>query len=123
MGLCDINPGRLETARLMLNLNCPTFTSFDKMMKETKPEILIVTTVDSTHDEFIIKSMEYGSDMVTEKPMTTDEDKCERIIDAEKRTGKKVMVTYNYRYSPHRQKIWELINNGSIGQLTSVDFH
>lgn len=123
VGLCDINPGRLETAKKMIGLDCPTYTDFDKMMKETKPDKLLVMTVDGTHHEFIVKGMEYGADIITEKPMTIDEQKCQAILDAEKRTGKKVRVTFNYRYSPHRQKIYELLNNDAIGKLTSVDFH
>ena len=45
VGLCDINPGRVETAKQFLNVKCPTYTDFDKMMKETRPDMLIVTTV------------------------------------------------------------------------------
>jgi predicted dehydrogenase len=93
------------------------------MMKEVKPDILIVTTVDSTHHEFIIRGMELGANVITEKPMTTDEQKCEAILETEKKTGKKVTVTFNYRYSPHRAKIYELLRSGAIGDITSVDFH
>src|SRR5690606_9991550 len=103
--------------------NCPVFTDFEKMMKETKPDTVIVTTVDSTHHEFIIRGMELGADIITEKPMTTDEDKCEKILETQKKTGKKVIVTFNYRYSPHRAKMYELLRRGEIGELTSVDFH
>lgn len=123
VGLCDINPGRVETARQFMKVTCPAYTDFDKMMKETKPDILIVTTVDGTHHQYIVKGMEYGADIVTEKPMTIDEKKCQEILDTEKKTGKKVRVTFNYRYSPHRQKIYELLRNGAIGAVTSVDFH
>ena len=123
VGLCDINPGRVETAKKFMKLNCPTYTDFDKMMKETRPDMLIVTTVDGTHSEFIVKGMEHGADIITEKPMTIDEKKCQDILDAEKRTGKKVRVTFNYRYSPHRQKIYELLRAEAIGKVTSVDFH
>lgn len=123
VGLCDKNKGRVETAKKMMGVSCPTFTNFEEMMKTVKPDILIVTTVDATHNEFIIKGMEMGADIITEKPMTTDERKCQSIIDAEKRTGKKVTVTFNYRYSPHRAKIWELLRSGVIGKITSVDFH
>lgn len=123
VGLCDINKGRVETAKKMMGVNCPTFTSFEEMMKTVKPDVLIVTTVDNTHNEFIVKGMEMGADIITEKPMTTDEEKCQMIIDAEKRTGKKVTVTFNYRYSPHRAKIYELLRSGAIGKITSVDFH
>jgi predicted dehydrogenase len=123
VGLCDINPGRVESFKKSTGFTCPTFTDFEKMMKEIKPDTLIVTTVDATHHEFIIKGMEMGANIITEKPMTTDEQKCEAILEAEKKTGKKVTVTFNYRYSPHRAKIYELLRNGSIGDLTSVDFH
>jgi predicted dehydrogenase len=123
VGLCDINSGRVDFAKKFLGLQCNTYSDFEKMMKETKPELLIVTTPDFIHHEFIIKGMEMGANIITEKPMTTDEKKCQEIIDAEKRTGKKVIVTFNYRYSPHRAKIYEHLRKGSIGELTSVDFH
>lgn len=123
VGLCDINPGRLEFAKGYIGANCPTYTDFERMMKETKPELLIVCTVDSTHHDFIIRGMEMGANVLTEKPMTIDEKKIQAILDAEKRTGKNCRVTFNYRYSPHRAKIWELLHAGEIGELTSVDFH
>lgn len=123
VGLCDINPGRLAFAKKASGLTCATFTDFELMMRETKPELLIVTTVDATHDAFIIRGMELGADIITEKPLTTDEQKCEAILQAEKRTGKQVLVTFNYRYSPHRAKMYELLHSGEIGELTSVDFH
>lgn len=123
VGLCDVNPGRLAIAKKIIGVECPTFTNFEEMMKKTKPDVLLVMTVDNTHDEFIIKGMEMGANIVTEKPMTTDEKKCEAILEAEKRTGKKVIVTFNYRYSPHRQKIYSLLRNNAIGKITSVDFH
>lgn len=123
VGLCDINPGRAESFKKLSGFTCPVYTDFEKMMKELKPDSLVVTTVDATHHEFIIKGMEMGANIITEKPMTTDEQKCEAILQAEKRTGKKVTVTFNYRYSPHRAKIYELLRSGAIGDLTSVDFH
>ncbi|MCL6559421.1 MAG: hypothetical protein K6U74_11615, partial [Firmicutes bacterium] len=56
------------------------------------------------------------------KPMTVDERKCQDIIDAVKRTGRKVRVTFNYRYAPHHTKARELIASGVIGQVHSVHF-
>ena len=123
VGLCDHNEGRLNFAKQYIQADCPVFLDFEKMMATTKPDLLIVCTMDSTHDQFIIRGMELGADVLTEKPMTTDEKKVQRILDAEKRTGKKCRVTFNYRYSPHRAKIWELLRNKEIGELTSVDFH
>ena len=123
VGLCDINPGRLEWATNYMGVNCPVFTDFDKMISQTKPELVIVTTIDSTHHQFIIRAMELGVDVLTEKPLTTDETKAQAIIDAEKRTGKKLIVGFNYRYGTLFSAIKEQLAKKPTGQITSVDFH
>ena len=89
VGLSDINPGRLAYAKKFIGANCPVFTDFDQMLKEAKPDVLIVTTMDSTHHEFIIKGLNAGIHVISEKPMTTDEFKCQDILDAERKSGKK----------------------------------
>ena len=123
VGLCDPNPGRLAYARNYMGVDCPTFTDFDEMLHRTGPDTVVVATVDSTHHTYIIGAMEMGCDVITEKPMTTDAEKCQAILDAQARTRTKVIVTFNYRYSPHRQKMKELLMADRIGRITSVDFH
>jgi predicted dehydrogenase len=123
VGLCDINPGRLEYGKKFMNVSCPTFAGFEQMVKETKPDYVIVTTVDSTHDEFIVKALDMGVNVITEKPMTTDEVKCQRILDAEKKSGKKVIVAFNYRHSVHAMQLKELLAQNRVGKITSVDFN
>ncbi len=122
-GLCDINPGRLEYVKKLLNVSCPTFSNFEQMLRETKPDYVIVTTVDATHDDFIVKALDMGVNVITEKPMTTDEVKCKRILDAEKRSGKKVIVAFNYRHSVHNMQLKELLAANRVGKITSVDFN
>lgn len=123
VALCDINPGRAEYAKGVLETNCPIFTSFDEMLKSTKPDCVIVTTVDSTHGQFIIRALEAGIDVITEKPMTTDENKCANIIAAEKKSGKKVTVAFNYRHSVHNMQVKEILHSNRIGKITSVDLN
>lgn len=123
VGLSDKNEGRMHLGKEYLQVTCPLYLDFDQMLRETAPDVLIVTTMDSTHHEFIIKGLKAGMHVITEKPMTTDEVKVQAILDAEKLSGKQVLVTFNYRYSPHRQKLYELLQEGAIGKLTSVDFH
>lgn len=123
VGLSDINPGRLEFGKNYMQVTCPTFINFDEMLQQTKPDLLIVTTKDSTHHEFIIKGLDFGCDVLTEKPLTTDENKCQAILDAERRSNKKLVVGFNYRWSPYATKVKELLMENSIGKITSVDFH
>lgn len=123
VGLSDINPGRLSFSTSYMGVDCPTFTDFDEMLVKTRPDLLIVTTMDSTHHEFIIKGLDFGCDVLTEKPLTTDEDKCQAIIDSERRSKKNLIVGFNYRWSPYTTRIKELLAEGTIGEVTSVDFN
>lgn len=123
VGLCDINPGRLEYALKYMGVSCPVYTDFDKMIAETSPDLVIVTTKDSTHHEYIIRGLDLGCDVLTEKPLTTDEYKCQQIIDAERRNNKNLIVGFNYRWSPYPTRIKEILMEKSIGKITSVDFH
>jgi predicted dehydrogenase len=122
VGLCDINPLRVEVAKKQMGAACPTFTDFDDMLNKAKPDVVMVTTVDAFHSHYLVRAMERGIDVMTEKPMVIDEAQCRAVLDAEKRTGKKIVVTHNYRYAPKHQKIKELLMSGEIGKLTSVDF-
>ncbi len=123
VGLCDINPGRLQYARNYLGVDCPVFTDFDAMLTNAKPDLVIVTTVDSTHDEFIVKGLDAGVDVVTEKPMTTDETKCQAILDAAEKSRGNLIVALNYRYGIIFSRLKEHLLNEKIGRLTSIDFH
>lgn len=128
VGFCDVNQTRMDYANSYLESmgvpKVPTYKhyEFDKMIEETKPDTVIVTSVDRTHDYYIIRAMELGCNVITEKPMTIDEKRAQAIIDAQKRTGKEVRVSFNYRYAPHNTKVRELILDGVIGDVFSVHF-
>ncbi|SFF11177.1 Oxidoreductase family, NAD-binding Rossmann fold [Paenibacillus algorifonticola] len=129
LAFCDTNQTRLDHANKRLTdkydyhaVNTYKAEQFDEMIAKEKPDSVIVTSVDRTHHTYIIRAMELGCDVITEKPMTVDEKKCQEIIDAVERTGKNVRVTFNYRYAPHHTKARELIEKGTIGKVNSVHF-
>ncbi|MER9947158.1 Gfo/Idh/MocA family oxidoreductase [Mesorhizobium sp. M0047] len=123
VAICDLNPMRAERARDYMGASAPIYTDFDALLRSERPELVIVCTRDSTHDEVIIKALEAGADVISEKPMTTTVDKIKRILEAERRTGKRVDISFNYRFAPTAARIKELLNSGVIGEVTSVDFH
>ncbi|ANY68120.1 dehydrogenase [Paenibacillus sp. BIHB 4019] len=129
LAFCDTNQTRLDHANHRLtdkynyhSVNTYKAEQFEEMIEIEKPDSVIVTSVDRTHHTYIIRALELGCDVITEKPMTVDEKKCQDIIDAVERTGKNVRVTFNYRYAPHHTKARELIENGTIGKVNSVHF-
>lgn len=128
VGFCDTNQTRMNYANSKLSElghdTVPTYlaSDFDKMIAETKPDEVIVTTIDRTHDIYIVRALDLGVNVITEKPMTIDVPRTQRIFDAVERTGNNVRVTFNYRYAPHNTKVAELLWSGAIGKVTSVHF-
>lgn len=104
VAFCDVNQTRMDYAnskiRELGHSGVPTYKAvhFDKMIEETKPDEIIVTTIDRTHNIYIVRAMELGCNVVSEKPMTIDVPRCKEILDAVERTGQKLRVTFNYRY-------------------------
>lgn len=121
VGVFDVNGKRARIVSEECG-NIPIYDDFDAMLKETRPDAVIVTTVDCYHHEYIIKALEAGCDAITEKPMTIDAEKCNLILEAEKRTGKEVMVTFNYRFTPYVTRVKELLKEGTIGEILNIDF-
>jgi len=111
-------------AELGVTVPVPHFTPdrLDDMFAQTRPDVLVVTSPDFTHAEYIIAGLERGLDVVCEKPMTIDAASLAAIVDAAERSSGRLIVTFNYRYSPRNTLVRELIADGRIGQVTSVHF-
>ena len=114
--LCDTNQTRMNYWNKRLqekygHAPLPTYkaSQFDQMIADIKPDKVIVTSMDRTHHKYICRAMELGCDVISEKPMTVDPEKCQQIIDTIKATGRHLTVTFNYRYSPRNTKIKEII--------------
>ena len=129
VGLCDVNQTRMDYVNRELTKGygappVPTyrFDQFDRMVAEQRPQTIIVTSIDRTHHVYITRAMRLGCDVITEKPMTIDEAKCQEILDTIKETGRNLRVTFNYRYAPHNTKIRELLMEETIGEVYSVHF-
>lgn len=121
VGIYDPNPLRARYVSRRCG-GVPVFEDFDQMLAHTQPATVIVTTVDRYHHEYILRALEAGCDVITEKPMTIDAQKCRAILAAEQRTGKKVTVTFNFRFMPFTTRIKELVKSGVIGKVLSVNY-
>ncbi len=121
VGVFDVNAERAAFLSREAG-GAPAFDDFDDMIQSTRPDCVIVTTVDRYHHEYIIRSLDAGCDVITEKPMTIDDEKVRAVLAAEQRTGRHVTVTFNYRFMPYVTRVKELLRAGAIGQVLNVDF-
>ena len=124
VGLCDINPKRMEYAKSYIGTNAKTYQTgdFDRMIQETQPDFVIVTTTDSFHVDYIVRSMELGVNVISEKPIATEAGQCQRIVDTEHKTGREVTVGFNMRFMNGSYEIKKILNSGELGRILSIDF-
>ena len=119
VALADPNPARIAVFQKNFP-GVPGYSSEDvrQMLDKERVDVLVVCSVDATHDTHIVTALESGCDVITEKPMTTTVSKCRRILEAERRSGRRVTVAFNYRYHPaHEQLKDELAKIGEIGSV------
>lgn len=127
VGLCDINEHRLAISAAAVSAKgngIATYQAeqFQEMIHEQKPDTVIVTVPDYLHHEYIVEAMRAGCNVMTEKPMTIDLGKLKAILDAQAETGRSITVTFNYRYTPARTQLKDILMSGAIGEITAVDF-
>ncbi|MDQ0915499.1 Gfo/Idh/MocA family protein [Paenibacillus sp. V4I5] len=127
VGLLDADPGRFTNCfkKFPTLSGLPVYLpdQFEQMIMETKPDVVIVAGADHTHADYIVKGLEHHLEVISEKPMVTNGTDCKRVLDAQNNSTGKLYVTFNYRYSPIHTKIKELILEGRIGRVTSVDLN
>ncbi len=125
VGLCDINPKRVKYAQKYIDTNAPLYQAkdFEKMVKETKPDTVIITTPDCFHAQYVVKTLELGCNAMSEKPLATEAEQGQKLLDAEIRTGKTVTTTFNARHSAYAEEIKKFILSGEMGRIISAEYH
>jgi predicted dehydrogenase len=125
VALCDINPKRMEAAKALIGIEvkCYPAHDFDLMIKETRPDVVIVTTTDCFHEKYIVRAMELGCDVISEKSIAIDADQCQRIADTEASTGRKVFVGFNVRHMNESIEMKKILASGELGKVFSIDYH
>jgi predicted dehydrogenase len=95
---------------------------FAELLRDHKPDVVIVTSPDATHHHYVVAALRAGCDVVVEKPLTTTVEGARAIAGAVHESDGDLVITFNYRYSPRNSELRRLIAAGAIGEVTSVHF-
>jgi len=125
VGLVEPDQIRVQAFQERFQRNYPLYhpNDWERAVAETQPDLVIVTTPDFLHEEYILRALEKDLDVVSEKPMVISSAQARRIIEAEKRSGGTVQVAFNYRYHPLHRKLKEFVDSGRLGKIIQIDFN
>lgn len=98
------------------------YSSVDDLLKNEKDvEIVAICSPNGFHAEHIIKSLQAGKDVLTEKPLCLTKAAAWQIIETEKYCRQKLYIVKSARYNPIIQQLKKAISENQLGQLYS--FH
>jgi predicted dehydrogenase len=73
---------------------------FHEALRRLSPDLVCIATYSDSHADFAVAAMEAGAHVFVEKPLATTVADAERVAEAARRTGRKVVVGYILRHHP-----------------------
>ncbi len=97
--------------------NIPIFSSPEEFFDEgRKADLTVISSPIHTHYSYILTSLDNGSNVLCEKPVTISKERMEKLIEKERETGLFVAVGYQLCFALDVQYIKERINKGEFGK-------
>ena len=98
------------------------FSSWQELLAQPKmADCCFVCTLDDDHTEPAVRAMELGYHLLLEKPMSNTEQECKQIVETANRTSRTLSVCHVLRYTPFYMTLKKLIEDGRIGQVTTIN--
>ena len=94
--------------------------TLEEAVSAPEVNLVMIFTPNKYHCEGILASLAAGKRVFSEKPLATTLEDCNRIIEAEKRAGIKIMTGFVLRYAPIYRKVKELLDTGEFGYIINI---
>lgn len=118
VGVCDINPLSIHDKVVKFDLNdINQYDSYIKMVEVEKPDIVAICTESGKHAEIAINCIEYGCNVIIEKPIALSLADADRIIQKGKEKDVKICVSHQNRFNKSIQKIREAVERERFGRM------
>ncbi|WP_307841585.1 Gfo/Idh/MocA family protein [Streptomyces endocoffeicus] len=83
-------------------------------------DVAVIALLDADHVAAAVALADLGYQLLLEKPMATNEADCEAIAEAVRRNGTALAITHVLRYTPYTVKLKQLLAEGAIGDIVSL---
>jgi predicted dehydrogenase len=113
--VCDVVKERAE--EMAEKYNCKAYTDYKDLIADKDIDAVIVAATNTTHAEMTIAALKAGKDVLCEKPMATNLQDAQEMIDTAEKTGRKLMIAHNQRLEAANQKAKEIIQSGKLGKV------
>lgn len=124
VAFCDIVVERAEEAAAKYgNAEAKVYSDYKALLEDKTLDVVHVCTPNDSHAEISIAALESGKHVMCEKPMAKTAEDARKMVEAAKRTGKKLTVGYNNRFRSDSQYLHKLCSEGELGEIYYAKAH
>ncbi len=114
--LCDVDEDRLATYKAIYP-QVATYRNYGEMFAEGGLNAVSVALPNYLHAEVTMAALRAGLHVLCEKPMAVNADQAQEMLHVSQETGKKLMIHFNYRFSPSAQFLRRYVDEGHLGRI------
>jgi len=114
---CDINPAKFDMAEELIGHKIGRYTDYKELIDTEKPDVVDICTPNYLHSEVAVYALDKGCNVFCEKPDAVSVAEVLKMAEAEKRSGKRLMVMRNNRWHLSSRELKAKIDAGELGDI------
>ncbi|MPQ31753.1 Gfo/Idh/MocA family oxidoreductase [Clostridium estertheticum] len=124
VAFCDIIIEKAEiAAKEYGSMGANVYTDYKELLKDDTIDVVHVCTPNRSHSSITVDVLEAGKHVMCEKPMAKTSAQAREMLDAAKRTGKKLTIGYQNRFRADSIYLKTTCENGSLGDIYFAKAH
>lgn len=124
VAFCDLIEERAQRASKEYGIkNSLVCTDYRRLLEDKKIDIVHVCTPNRSHSEITVAALEAGKHVMCEKPMAKNVEGAKAMLEAAKRTGKKLTIGYQNRYRADSMHLKQVCDRGDLGEIYFAKAH
>jgi len=118
VAFCDIIQERAINARDNFgSSDAAVYTDYKALLQDKTIDVVHVLTPNRSHSYITVDALEAGKHVMCEKPMAINSAEAQKMLDAAKRTGKKLSIGYQSRHRQDSLFLKQEVDNGTFGDI------
>jgi len=122
-GIFDPDDRSIKNALSFFGGTAAIYQDYQELVNASDTDWVMIASWNCYHREQVIAAFEAGKHVFCQKPLATNLDDCIAMHRSWQRSGKMFNIGFTLRYSPHYRKIKQLLEDGIIGKIISLEFN
>ncbi|QDS96082.1 putative oxidoreductase YcjS [Roseimaritima multifibrata] len=120
VGVCDLSKSLAMSSAEKFSIP-KSYTNFEKMLVDTKPDVVHITTPPASHFTLAKMALENGAHIIVEKPITLAMAKTQELLGIADQKSRFIVEDYNYLFSETIQKLQKLVREDQMGRIVHIE--